>query len=115
MKPADLRYAVIRGEAFALRALQRGDPALAGRPLAWARTDGRQEVIAEVSAEAAGIAPGLPVELAIARCPGLLVRARDPALEVEAQRMLLAAAFSLAPRVESTAAGCCKPTPNWRG
>ena len=106
MKPEGLRYAVIRGENFALQALRRGDPALAGQPLAWTTRAGREEVIAEVSAEAAGIAPGLPVELALARCPGLLLRARDPAQEVEAQRMLLAAAFALSPCVESTAAGC---------
>ncbi len=107
MNRAGLCYAVIRADNFALQALRRGDPGLVGQAIALTREAGRTAVIGEVSAEAAGIEPGLPVELAIARCPGLRLCARDPALEVEAQRMLLAAACALAPRVESTAAGCC--------
>ena len=102
-----LLYAVIRAENFALQALRRNDPALAGRPMAVVYREGRKAAVAEVSAEATGVTPGLPVDLAVARCPGLRLCARDPAMEVEAQRLLLAAGFTLAPRVEATAAGCC--------
>jgi protein ImuB len=102
-----MNYAVIRVPDFALHALRRGDPALAGRPVALLAGEGRKATIAEVSSEAAGIEPGLAATLAVGRCPGLLLRPRDPAAEVEAQRILLAAALTLAPRVEATAAGCC--------
>jgi len=101
------RYAVIRGQNFALQALRRGDPALAGRAVAVVQGEGRKSRLLEVSAEAAAVTADLAVELAVARCPGLLLRARRPDLEVEAQRLLLAAAFALSPRVETTAPGCC--------
>ncbi len=106
-----MNYAVLRVNDFALHALRRSDPGFAGRPLALITGEGRKAVVAEVSAEAAppagGVTPGLPVTLAMARCPGLLIRPRDPAAELEADRLLLAAAFTLAPRVEHTAAGAC--------
>jgi len=102
-----MNYAVLRVDDFALHALRRSDPALAGRPVALIAGEGRQATVAEVSVEAADAAPGLPVTLAMARCPGLLLRPRDPGAELEAGRLLLAAAFTLAPRVEHTAAGCC--------
>ena len=106
-----MNYAVFRVDDFALHALRRSDPGLAGRPVALIAGEGRKAVVAEVSAEAAppagGVTPGLPVTLAMARCPGLLLRVRDPAAELEAGRLLLAAALALAPRVEHTAAGCC--------
>ena len=102
-----MKFAVLWVPQFALRAVLRGEPALAGRPVALVTGEGRQAVIAEAAPEAARVTPGLAVALAVARCPGLQLRARDPAAEVEAQRLLLAAAFALSPRVESTAAGCC--------
>ena len=43
----------------------------------------------------------------MSRCPGIILRPRDPGAEVEAHRLLVAAAFTLCPRVESTASGCC--------
>jgi protein ImuB len=102
-----MSYGVLRIPDFALHALRRSEPALAGRPVALVAGEGRQAVLTEVSPEAAGLAPGGTVTLAMARCPGILLRTRAPEAEVEAQRLLLAAAFTLAPRVEATAAGCC--------
>ena len=102
-----MNYAVLRIQDFALHALRRSEPALAGRPVALIAGEGRKAVLTEVSPEAAGIVPGFTVTLAMARCPGIILRTRDPLAEVEAQRLLLAAAFTLAPRVEATAAGCC--------
>jgi protein ImuB len=102
-----MNYAVLWVPGFALRALVRDEPGLAGRPVAIAEGEGRRACVTEVSAEAAGIGPGLAVTLAMARCPGLVVRAREPGSEAEAQRLLVAAAFTLSPRVELTGPGCC--------
>ncbi|HEY4299401.1 MAG TPA: DNA polymerase Y family protein [Candidatus Didemnitutus sp.] len=105
--PANLRYAVLRVPDFALQALRRDEPELAGRAVALIRGEGRKAVIAAASPEAAGLEPGLAVTLAMARCPGVVLRPPKPAAEIEAQRLLLAAAFTLSPRVELTGAGCC--------
>ncbi len=102
-----MRFAVLLVPDFALHALRRNEPALAGKPVALITGEGRQARIAEASPEAAGIAPGVAVTLAMARCPGLILRTRDPGAEAEAQRLLIAAAFTLSPRVEATAAGYC--------
>ncbi len=102
-----MNYAVLLAPDFALQAVRRADPGLAGRPVALIAGEGRKARIAEASAEAHEIAPGLAVTLAMARCPGLAIRARDPQAEAEAGRLLLAAAFTLSPRVEATAPGYC--------
>jgi protein ImuB len=102
-----MKYAVLRVADFALWALVRAEAGLAGRAVAIAEGDGRRACVTEASPEAAGVGPGLAVTLAMARCPGLVLRTRDPAAEAEAQRLLVAAAFTLSPRVEVTAAGCC--------
>ena len=102
-----MKYAVVWVGDFALHALRRTDEALAGRPVALTAGEGRKAVLTQVSPEAKGVAPGMAVTLAMAHCPGILLRQRDPIAEVEAQRLLLAAAFTLSPRVEATAAGWC--------
>ncbi len=102
-----MNYAVVRADDFFLRALLRGDAALAGRPVAIIAGEGRAACLAAVSPEAAGAAAGLSAGLAMARCPGIVLRTRDPAAEAEANRLLIAAAFTLSPRVELTAPGCC--------
>lgn len=102
-----MRFAALLVRNFALLAVQRAEPALDGKPVALIAGEGRRAVVREASPEALRVEPGLAVPLAAARCPGLLLRERDPAAEVEMQRLLLAAAFALSPRVESTAPGCC--------
>jgi protein ImuB len=102
-----MRYAVLAVPDFALHALCRGEPGLCGRPLALVAGEGRGSRLTEVSREARGVAPGLAATLAMSRCPGIVLRERDPGAEVEAHRLLMAAAFTLAPRVESTGPGCC--------
>jgi protein ImuB len=102
-----MKFAALWVPDFSLMAVRRGEPALAGRPVALVAGEGRKAVVREASPEALRVTPGLAVPLAAARCPGLLLRERDPAAEVEMQRLLLAAAFALSPRVESTAQGCC--------
>ena len=102
-----MNYAVLTVPDFALHALCRSEAALRGRPVALVAGEGRRAKVTEASAEAAGIAPGLAATLAMSRCPGIILRPRDPAAEAEAQRLLVAAAFTLSPRVEATAAGTC--------
>ena len=102
-----MRYAVLSVPDFALHALRRSEPGLCGRPVALVAGEGRKARVTEASAEALGVAPGLAATLAMSRCPGIVLRPRDPSAEVEAQRLLVAAAFTLSPRVESTGPGCC--------
>ncbi len=102
-----MNFAVLLVPDFALRALLRGDPSLAGRPVALVEGEGRRARVTEASPEARGVSPGLAATLALSRCPGLLVAARSPEAEVEAHRLLMAAAFTLSPRVEATSRGCC--------
>jgi protein ImuB len=102
-----MRYAVLSVPDFALHSLRRSEPGLCGRAVALVAGEGRRARVTEASAEALGVAPGLAATLAMSRCPGILLRPRDPASEVESQRLLLAAAFTLSPRVEATGAGCC--------
>ncbi|MDB6127660.1 MAG: Nucleotidyltransferase/DNA polymerase involved in repair-like protein, partial [Verrucomicrobia bacterium] len=102
-----MSHAVLVVPNFALQAVRRSAPELAGQPLALIAGEGRKAVAVEVSAEAVGVEAGCAATLAMARCPGIIFRTRDPAAETEAQRLLLAAGFTLSPRVESTAPGCC--------
>jgi len=102
-----MSYAVLTVPDFALRSLQRSDPSLCGRAVALVAGEGRRARVTEASAEAVGVAPGLAATLAMSRCPGIVLRPRDPECEVEANRLLLAAAFTLSPRVEATGPGCC--------
>ncbi len=102
-----MNYAVLLAPDFALQALRRAEPALRGKAVALAQGEGRKARLAEVSCEATTVEPGLAVTLAMARCPGLIIRTREPNAEAEANRLMLAAAFTLSPRVESTSDGCC--------
>jgi len=102
-----MKFCVLWVPDFRLHALRRSDATLAGRPTALISGEGRKATIAEASPEAKGVTPGLAVTLAMAQCPGIVLRPRDHIAEVEAQRILIATAFSLSPRVEATAAGCC--------
>lgn len=102
-----MNFAVLHVPDFALHALRRNEPALRQKPLAIIAGEGRKAALVQVSAEAAGVESGLAVTLAMARCPGIVLRPRDLAAEGESQRLLVAAAFTLSPRVEITDAECC--------
>jgi protein ImuB len=99
-------YAVLTVPDFPLHALLRWEPALAGRPVVLVAGEGRQAVVTHATA-ATGIGPGLAATLALARCPGAVLRPRLPAAETEAGRLLQAAAFGLSPRVEIDFGGSC--------
>jgi protein ImuB len=102
-------FAVLRVPAFALQAILRVEPALAGQPAALVAPGRRGSVIEECNglAAAAGIQPGSSTPRAQARCPGIVLRARQPGLEQEAKEALQAAAFGVTAYVEATAPGLC--------
>ncbi|MFZ9747380.1 MAG: hypothetical protein ACO3G4_12185 [Opitutaceae bacterium] len=103
-------FAVLQLEAFALQAALRTGASLSGTPPAGLLTGrGRQTSLGECNraARTAGLCAGMSVAQALARCPGLLLHAPDPAAEAEAAAVLLAAALTLSPTVEATRAGCC--------
>jgi protein ImuB len=102
-----MRYAVLAVPDFALHALRRSDPSLGGRAVALVAGEGSKARVIEASPEARGVCRGLAATLAMSRCPGIVLRQRDPEAETESHRLLVAAAFTLSPRVESTGAGCC--------
>lgn len=102
-------FAVVRVAAFALQAILRVEPALAGQAAALVVPGRRGSVIEECNdlALAAGVQPGCSTPRAQARCPGITLRPRQPALEREAADALLATAFAVTPYVEATAPGIC--------
>lgn len=102
-----MNYAVIFAPCYALQALRRHDPTLATKPFAIVEGEGRNAKVTEASEHAIGVEPGLAMTLAMSRCPGLVIRPRDLNAEGEVTRVLLAAAFTLSPRVEITSEGCC--------
>jgi protein ImuB len=102
-----VKYAVLAVPDFALHALRRSDPSLGGRAVALVAGEGSRARVTEASPEARGVLRGLAATLAMSRCPGIVLRTRDPEAETESHRLLVAAAFALSPRVESTHAGCC--------
>ena len=102
-------FAVLHLPGFALQAILRLEPALPGQPVVLLAEGRRGATVAlcNEAAAAAGVKPGYSVPRAQARCPQLTVRTPQPNLEREAEAALLAAAFSITPHVELTAAGIC--------
>lgn len=102
-------FAVLRVPTFALQAILRVEPALAALPVALVTGTRRGTAIEECNglATTAGVLPGYSTPRAQARCPGIVLRPRQPELECEATAALLAAAFGVTAYVESTAPGVC--------
>jgi len=102
-------FAALHIADFPLQAVLRAEPGLPGKPVVVVTDDPRSpRVLAATPAvRAAGVEPGWSVPRAQARCPDLVVRLRQPALEREAGAALLAVAFTVSPRVEPTAPGLC--------
>lgn len=107
MKP--FPFAVIVLPHFALQAAVQLEEGLEGRACVLMEEVGRKAIVAQVSPRAgeAGIVPGMTAPQAVARCPEAVLRARSPQGEELARQSLLAAAFTLSPRVEETAEGIC--------
>ena len=102
-----MNFAAIWVPHFSILAILRNELALVGLPVALISGEGRKAVVVDASSDAVHVTPGLPVPLAVARCPGLQLRERDPAAEIETRGILIAAAFALSPRVEITGKDYC--------
>ena len=100
-------FAVIQIPEFPLRARLRFEPALRGEPVGLLVGEGRRAVIQHVSVAARGVAAGMTAAQALAECPALQLLMPSLAAEREAGALLLAAAWTLSPRVEPTTAGMC--------
>jgi protein ImuB len=100
-------FAVLRVPSFPLQAVLRSESGLAGQAVVLSRLDEPAVAFCTKSAHVAGIRPGQSLPQAAARCPEMIVRPPQPALEREAEAALLAAAFSVAPQVELTSPGTC--------
>ncbi len=102
-------FAVLHIADFALHAVLRTDPALAGCPAALFSGSGKKSLAlaANPPARRAGVEPGMTAPQAVARCPGLIIRAPHAAAEAEARAALLAVGFTLSPAIEDTAPGVC--------
>lgn len=102
-------FAVLHIADFALHAVLRTEPDTAGQPAAlFANSSKKSLVLATTpSARAAGVELGMTAPQAVARCPGLVIRAPQADAEVEARAALHALAFTLSPLIEDTAAGVC--------
>ncbi|HEX2861766.1 MAG TPA: DNA polymerase Y family protein [Lacunisphaera sp.] len=100
-------FAVLHVPGFALQAVLRTDPSLARQPVALAGSDDPVVAGCTPAAQLTGVCVGQSLPQALARCPGLVIRAPSSDLEREAKAALLAAAFSVCPHVELTSPGCC--------
>lgn len=102
-------FAAVHVPEFALQAITCLETDLAGRALVLMEELGRKGVVSGLNnrARKAGVAVGMTVPQVLARCPEAVVRGRSPEKENLARQGLLAAAFTLSPRVEETAAGLC--------
>ncbi len=100
-------FAVLHIPSFALQAVLRAAPDLAGQAVVLSQTDKSTVGLCTEAAQRAGVCPGQSLPQAVARCPALLVRQPDSGLEREAEATLLAAAFAVTPQVELTAPGTC--------
>ncbi len=108
-----MAFAALHLPAFPLQALLRAEPALAHQACAVVEGEGKQAVVLHATAAASALTPGLPATLALARAPQAVFRPRDLLAELETQRLLVASAFALSPRVENTRAGTVLV--DWRG
>ena len=100
-------FAVLRVPSFPLQAVLRAEPGLAGQAVVLSQTDEPTVASCTEAAHLSGIRPGQSLPQAAARCPAMIVRPPQAALEREAEATLLAAAFAVVPQVELTSPGTC--------
>ncbi|WP_414660113.1 DNA polymerase Y family protein [Horticoccus sp. 23ND18S-11] len=102
-------FAVLYIADFALHAVLRTEPGSAAQAAALFAQSRQKSIVLEANAAArrAGIEPGMTAPQAVARCPTLLIRTPQPAVQAEARAALLAVGFTLSPAIEDTAPGVC--------
>jgi len=76
-------------------------------PIALLDPDGRHIIEVNLSAEAAGVQPGITTSLATARAPHLLLLGRIPSLEAQLQNTFLQLSYRYSPYLENSAPGIC--------
>jgi protein ImuB len=101
------RLACVWVPHFAAAALLRAEPELRGRPVALMDGVAPTRTVVDVTDEAwdAGVRPGMAEAEAVARGPGLNVRAASGERDRATQEALLAMALGTSPRVEDGGAG----------
>jgi protein ImuB len=102
-------HAVLHVADFSLQAVVRTRADLGGKPVALLDDRRKPAVVMQAGARARadGVTAGLTATQAMARSADLVLLTRSAAAEQEAEAALLAVAWSVAPRVERTAAGIC--------
>lgn len=101
-------FASIFVPEFALQAAMRLEKSLEGRPCILLEEVGRKAVVAQANEGAGGRGLiGMTAPQAVARCPEAILLSRSIPGEKSAREALLAAAFTLSPRVEETSEGVC--------
>lgn len=102
-------FAVLHIADFALYAVLRTESDTTSQPAALFANSSKKSIVLATtpSARAAGVELGMTAPQAVARCPGLLIRAPHTDAEVEARAALHALAFTLSPSIEDTAPGVC--------
>lgn len=102
-------FAVIFIPDFSLQAVLRQEPQLWSQAIGLIDDcEGKAPVIQMTrAAREAGVMEGLTSTQALARCPGIVIRARSPAQEQTTTEALLQTAYAFSPRIEATANGVC--------
>jgi protein ImuB len=102
-----VRLACLWVPYFPAAAVLRQEPECRRRPVAVmdGAAPARTTVAVTDEAQAVGVQPGMPEAEAVARCPGLIIRAISGERERAAQEALLAVALATSPRVEDGAPG----------
>ncbi|HEY1111216.1 MAG TPA: hypothetical protein VGE76_21345, partial [Opitutaceae bacterium] len=102
-------FAVLHIADFALHAVLRTETGSSGWPAALFTNNGKKSLVlaATPAARAAGVELGMTAPQAVARCPGLVIRAPRADAEADARAALHALAFTLSPSIEDTAPGVC--------
>jgi protein ImuB len=102
-------FGVIHVPDFYLQAALRLEPELSSRPVALLDDLSAKASVLQATdaARRAGVVAGLTSTQAMARCPGVVLKARSRPREEAAAAMLLQCAYCFSPNIEATADGVC--------
>ncbi|MCD6052251.1 MAG: Nucleotidyltransferase/DNA polymerase involved in repair-like protein, partial [Verrucomicrobia bacterium] len=102
-------FAVVYVPSFSLQAVLRHEPALVMKPVALVDPLQTKTHIVQLNRAALkqGVAIGLTVSQAMARCGDLLIKTRSLSQEEAATGVLLQTAYAFSARIEATSLGAC--------